>query len=96
MASAQQIDAGDWSATHVASAPEVVLLVAPRTAPSSVAYRIDSALPSVHVLVGWPASATLRVETAGVAQILHADAEGVLAFEDSQVGLHQLVVSLPH
>ena len=91
MAAGQRLDAGSaWSATHVSSAPEVVLLVSRNATTSTAQYSVDTNLPSVHVLVGLPRNRRFRVKTPIGEQFLVSDTQGILAFEDPTVGLHSL------
>jgi len=94
MAAGKHLEAGSsWTATHVSSAPEVVLLVSRRATTSTAQYSVDTSLPSVHVLVGLPRNRAFRIESPTGEQSVVSDTQGVLAFEDPTVGPHTLRLS---
>lgn len=82
-----------WLGAHVASAPEVVLWVARADNTPPPAYDVESALPSVHVLVGLPRDRDYRVAAADHVLDVRTDAEGVVAFLDPVIGPHRIEIT---
>jgi hypothetical protein len=82
-----------WHGAHVASAPEIVLVVTDRDVPPlPLRYEVATALPCVHVVVGFDPGRAVEVSAGGTSRRLQASVEGVVSFHDTEIGAHVVTV----
>ena len=90
-----QLPAG-WRGTHVAAAPEVTLvLAASERGPLPLRYKVTTALPCVHLVVGLDREATFEVRIGNAVGRWRSSAEGILAIDDPEIGPHDVTISVP-